>query len=127
MTENPPRRCAPPLQGGDFQAASDSGARFRFYILKSMNCYLPHLLHPGPGKGSDSFPSGHATHSWAAAMVIARNPHAPGWLKVTACFVATAVSLSRWAGQKHFPSDIFVGSVLGGLIGNYVATRAGGF
>jgi methylglyoxal reductase len=39
----------------------------------------------------------------------------------------TAVSLSRWAGQKHFPSDIFVGSVLGGLIGNYVATRAGGF
>jgi membrane-associated phospholipid phosphatase len=60
-------------------------------------------------------------------MVIARDPDTPKWLKVTACSVATAVSLSRSGGQKHFPSDIFTGSVLGGLIGNYVATHSGGF
>jgi hypothetical protein len=41
--------------------------------------------------------------------------------------VATAVSFVALGAQKHFPSDIFVGSVRGGLIGNYVATRAGGF
>jgi hypothetical protein len=100
------------------------------YGVKTLTTRERPLENQGQGrfwKGSDSFPSGHATHSWAAAMVIVRDPHTPKWLKVTACSVATAVSLSRWSGQKHFPSDIFVGSVLGGLIGNYVATRPGGF
>ena len=100
------------------------------YGVKTLTTRERPLQNQGQGrfwKGSDSFPSGHATHSWAAAFVIARDPHAPRWLKVTACSVATAVSLSRWGGQKHFPSDIFAGSVLGGLIGNYVATRACGF
>jgi membrane-associated phospholipid phosphatase len=74
-------------------------------------------------KGGSSFPSGHSMHTWAVAVVIARSK-SPKWLKITACTVATVVSLSRWGAQKHFPSDIVAGSVLGGLIGNYVATRA---
>lgn len=74
-------------------------------------------------KGSNSFPSGHAMDSWAVAMVVARNRKSPTWLKVTSCALATAVSLSRWGARKHFPSDILVGGVLGGLIGNYVATH----
>jgi hypothetical protein len=73
-------------------------------------------------KGSNSFPSAHAMDSWAVAMVVARSSKSPTWLKVTSCTLATVVSLSRW-GLETLPSDIFVGGVLGGLIGNYVATH----
>jgi hypothetical protein len=73
-------------------------------------------------KGGDSFPSGHSMESWAIAVVIARSK-APKWFKITTCAVATAISLSRWGAQKHFPSDIFAGGVMGGLIGNYVANH----
>jgi len=74
-------------------------------------------------KGGDSFPSGHTMESWAIAVVIARSK-SPKWLKITTCAVATALSLSRWGAQKHFPSDIFAGAVMGGLIGNFVANQA---
>jgi membrane-associated phospholipid phosphatase len=74
-------------------------------------------------KGGDAFPSGHAMHSWAVAMALARNPHTPKWLKITSVGLSTGVSLSRWGAQKHFPSDVLVGGVFGGLIGNFVATR----
>ena len=60
--------------------------------------------------------------SWAIAAVIVRSK-TPKWFKITTCGVATAISLSRWGGRKHFPSDIFAGAVMGGLIGNYVATH----
>jgi hypothetical protein len=75
-------------------------------------------------KGSDSFPSGHTMESWAIAAVIVRSK-SPKWFKITTCAVATAISLSRWGAQKHFPSDIFAGAIMGGLIGNYVATHQG--
>jgi hypothetical protein len=73
--------------------------------------------------GGQSFPSGHAMTSWAVAIALARNPKCPRWLAYTSYAMATIVSLSRWSAHKHFPSDILVGSVLGGLIGNYVAMR----
>jgi membrane-associated phospholipid phosphatase len=73
--------------------------------------------------GGQSFPSGHAMNSWAVALAVARTPSCPKWLAWTSYGVVTAVSFSRWGAHKHFPSDILVGSVLGGLIGNYVARR----
>ena len=96
------------------------------YALKFATGRERPLENDGQGrfwKGSNSFPSGHAMNSFAVAMVIARHPKSPTWLKVTSLAVATTVSLSRWGARKHFPSDIFVGGVLGGLIGNYVATH----
>jgi membrane-associated phospholipid phosphatase len=74
-------------------------------------------------KGGMSFPSGHAMQSWAAAVAIARTPKCPRWLAITSYTMATVVSLSRWSAHKHFPSDVLVGGVFGGLIGNYVARR----
>ena len=97
------------------------------YALKFATARERPLENDGQGrfwKGSDSFPSGHAMQSWAVAMVVARNPKSPTWLKVTSYTLATAVSLSRWGARKHFPSDAFAGGGLGGLIGNYVATRS---
>jgi membrane-associated phospholipid phosphatase len=96
------------------------------YGVKYMTARERPLENDGQGrfwKGGDSFPSGHAIHSWAVAMAIARDSSSPKWLKITSFGLATGVSLSRWGAQKHFPSDILVGGVFGGLIGNYVATR----
>jgi membrane-associated phospholipid phosphatase len=80
----------------------------------------------GEGKfwvGGQSFPSGHAMNSWAVAVAIARSRDCPKWLAITSYVMATGISISRWTAHKHFVSDVVVGGVLGGLIGNYVATR----
>ena len=56
MTDNPPRRCAPPLQGGDFQPANDSRAKFRSSLFVSPLLLKPsfHLILPA-GERSDDF------------------------------------------------------------------------
>ena len=80
----------------------------------------------GTGKfwvGGQSFPSGHAMNSWAVAVAVARSPQCPKWFAITSYAMATVISVSRWTAHKHFPSDIVVGAVFGGLIGNYVARR----
>jgi hypothetical protein len=74
-------------------------------------------------KGGDSFPSGHAIDTWAVAAAVARSRGCPRWLAISAYAVATAVSVSRYTAHRHFPSDVFVGSALGIMIGRYVATR----
>ena len=78
----------------------------------------------GPGRffqqfGDPSFPSGHAMLSWSAASVIAHEY--PGVVsQMLAYGTASAVSLARVTGRKHFPSDVVVGSALGWLIGRQV-------
>jgi hypothetical protein len=68
---------------------------------------------------ASSFPSGHATASWALARVIAAEY--PGWpTRLCAYGFATAISVSRITGRRHFPSDVVVGSTFGYLIGDYV-------
>jgi membrane-associated phospholipid phosphatase len=74
-------------------------------------------------KGGQSFPSGHTMNSWAVATAIARTPNCPRWFAITSYAMATAISASRFGAHKHFASDIFVGGVVGSLIGNYVAKR----
>ena len=73
--------------------------------------------------GGDSFPSGHTMDSWAVAFAVARSPQCPRWLAITSYVMATGISVSRWTAHEHFASDILVGGVMGGLIGNYVARR----
>lgn len=75
-----------------------------------------------PGRffvGGNSFPSTHASVSWAIASVIAREY--PGVLtQVLAYGVAGGVSAARWAGQKHLASDVVIGSALGWYMGRQV-------
>jgi membrane-associated phospholipid phosphatase len=74
-------------------------------------------------KGGRSFFSGHASASWSVASVIAceYNDHP---LAVWGSYgVATAVSLSRYTGRKHFLSDVFVGAGVGHGIGRYVCGK----
>ena len=68
---------------------------------------------------SASFPSAHATVSFAIASVIAEEY--PGWLTKTLAYgTATGISFARVAGQQHFLSDVFVGATAGYLIGHNV-------
>ena len=39
--------------------------------------------------------------------------------------LASTVSVTRVTAGQHFPSDVFVGSILGYLIGDYVAHKRG--
>jgi membrane-associated phospholipid phosphatase len=71
--------------------------------------------------GGSSFPSGHAMSAWAlAAMFASRYPNKPA-LKYGAYGLAALISTSRLTARQHFPSDVLVGSLLGYLIGHYVA------
>ncbi len=70
-------------------------------------------------QGSDSFPSQHAAISWAIASVIAHEYPGP-LTELLAYGMAGAVSAARVAGQKHFASDVVVGSALGWYIGRQV-------
>lgn len=66
-----------------------------------------------------SFYSAHSTIAWSFASVIAHEY--PGWLTKTLAYGAAAgISLSRVKAEKHFPSDVFVGSLTGYLIGREI-------
>jgi membrane-associated phospholipid phosphatase len=75
-----------------------------------------------PGRffvGGDSFPSEHSSVSWAIASVIAHEY--PGALtQLLAYGTAGGVSAARWAGQKHFFSDVAIGAALGWYMGREV-------
>jgi membrane-associated phospholipid phosphatase len=84
--------------------------------------------YPGDGKffagnfSSGSFPSGHAAFTWTIASVVAHEY--PKWpVQLLMYGVATTVATTRVTGGQHFPSDVFVGSTLGYLVGTYVANK----
>ena len=70
-------------------------------------------------QGSDSFPSQHAAISWAIASVIAHEYPGP-LTQFLAYGLATGVDAARFVGQKHFASDLVVGSALGWYLGRQV-------
>jgi membrane-associated phospholipid phosphatase len=72
--------------------------------------------------GGNSFPSGHSTQAWAVATVIANEYRDRRAVQVAAYGVATAVSVARFTGHKHYLSDVVAGSALGYAIGKYVYT-----
>jgi len=80
------------------------------------------LLSFDPLSGHASFPSGHAAYTFAVAGGI--DAVTRGWLPAAAAYtVATATALSRVYDDKHWLSDIVVGSVLGATVSHFTATR----
>jgi hypothetical protein len=71
-------------------------------------------------EGGNSFPSGHSTQVWAVATVIANEYKDRRAVQIAAYGVASAVSIARFTGQKHYLSDVVAGSALGYAIGRYV-------
>ena len=70
--------------------------------------------------GGSSFPSGHSAQAWTMATIVANEYHDNRTVQIAAYGIASAVSVARFTGGKHYISDVVVGSVLGYGIGKYV-------
>jgi hypothetical protein len=70
--------------------------------------------------GGNSFPSGHAMQAWALAKVVSDEYSDKPLVKVGMYSFATAVSLARLTSQRHYASDVLVGSAMGYLIGKFI-------
>jgi membrane-associated phospholipid phosphatase len=103
-----------------FQAAIYSQA-----VVQAMK-FITDRTRPADGgdggfwNGGKSFPSGHAMQAWALAKVVSDEYSDKPIVKIGMYSFATAVSLSRITAQKHYPSDVLVGSAVGYLIGKFV-------
>ena len=73
-------------------------------------------------RGGTSFPSEHAAAAWSVAGVIAHEYPGP-FMKIMAYGLASLVDYSRIRSRQHFPSDVFVGSIMGNLIAQNIYTR----
>ncbi len=73
-------------------------------------------------QGGTSFPSEHSAAAWAVAGVLAHEYPGP-LTKLLAYGLAGAVSYSRVRGRQHFPSDVFVGGMMGNLVAQEIYTR----
>jgi membrane-associated phospholipid phosphatase len=70
--------------------------------------------HRGPFYlGAGGFPSGHALSAFSVATVFSERYRNHRWVKWVAYTGAGAIAFSRITKQAHFPSDVFVGAVLG--------------
>jgi len=73
-------------------------------------------------KGGTSFPSEHSAAAWAVAGVVAHEYPGP-LTKILVYSLASLVDYSRYRARQHFPSDVFIGSVIGNLVAENVYTQ----
>ncbi len=92
------------------------------YSLRRERPYQGDGSGPFFQSGGTSFPSEHAAAAWSVAGVIAHEYPSP-FMKVMAYGLASLVDYSRIRARQHFPSDVFVGSIMGNLIAQNIYTR----
>lgn len=83
-------------------------------------------LWEGPFSGGweyTSFPSGHTAVAFAVASVIGSGYKDKTWVGITSYTLASLVGLSRIYDNKHWPSDVFAGAVLGTYIGTFLGRK----
>jgi membrane-associated phospholipid phosphatase len=95
------------------------------FALKSIFQRQRPYIGSGAGRffaGGSSFPSEHASVSWAIAGVVAHEY--PGtFTKMVSYGLASAVTVARVTGREHFPSDAVVGSALGYFVAQQIYRR----
>ena len=72
-----------------------------------------------PLSGKDSFLSGHTTEAFTLAAVISEHYDVP-WVKITAYGLAGTVGYARLNNNRHWPSDVLAGAVVGTYVGKTV-------
>jgi membrane-associated phospholipid phosphatase len=99
-----------------------------FVVVEAMK-YPLGRQRPNEGNGNGeffhggvSFPSEHAAAAWAAAGVVAHEYPGP-LTKIVVYSLASLVDYSRYRARQHFPSDVFIGSVIGNLVAEGVYTQ----
>lgn len=70
-----------------------------------------------------SFPSGHTTVAFAAATVYALEYRDKPLIPIISYGAATLIGLSRITENKHWPTDVLVGAILGYLSGRQVVNN----
>ncbi len=78
-------------------------------------------IGPSWASGLDSFPSGHASASFAVATIVAAHVPALAWPAYT---LAGCVAVSRIVRGSHFPTDVMAGTLVGCLAGAVIARVA---
>src|SRR5215472_15265322 len=73
-------------------------------------------------QGGTSFPSEHAAAAWSVAGVVAHE-YPSTFTKILVYGLASLVDVSRLKAQRHFPSDVFVGTVIGNLVAQNIYSR----
>jgi len=77
------------------------------------------VTHFKPFGGDQSFPSGHTSHAFAIASVIA-NHYDETWITWSSYTVASLVGVARSYHGGHFASDILAGAMIGTMVGKSV-------
>ncbi|MCP2619625.1 phosphatase PAP2 family protein [Candidatus Aminicenantes bacterium AC-334-K16] len=90
--------------------------RERPYVSHNSKKFHPFSLK----SGHHSWPSGHASSAFAVAAVIAAEAES-GLIDGAVYSLASLVALSRVHDGYHWLSDVFIGSVLGYVIGHKIA------
>lgn len=75
------------------------------------------------GPASGSFPSAHTIAAFSVATIVSSRYRTHRWVPFVAYGLATAVGFSRLTTSAHYPSDVFVGAVLGYSISRFVVLR----
>src|SRR5882724_7071654 len=92
------------------------------YSLRRQRPYQGDGSGPFFQSGGTSFPSEHAAAAWSVAGVVAHEYPGP-LMKIAAYCLASLVDYSRIRGRQHFPSDVFVGSIVGNLVAQNIYSR----
>lgn len=104
-------------EGGKQAALSIGGA---FAVTKGLKWAIDEE-RPN-GSGDDSFPSGHASTSFASAATLHRRY---GWeVGIPAHLAATFVAVARVKADKHFAHDVIIGAAIGEASGWIFTTPA---
>lgn len=104
----------PAVQGdweGDKQAALSIGSAF--VVTQGLKAVIDE--ERPDGSGDDSFPSSHASTSFASAATLQKRY---GWkVGLPAHVVATFVAVARVEADKHYAKDVIVGALIGEAAG----------
>ncbi len=98
------------------QAIKHLLGRARPRFLSEFGAY--HFVGPSFRSGIDSFPSGHTTTVFAAAVVLSQ--FKPSW-KGGFFAVAVLIGLVRILAGAHYPSDVLAGAVLGSTVASILS------
>ena len=93
-------------------------ARWRPQDIYRQRNYADTFFRSASDVGS-SFPSGHMIAAISVATVIARRYRNHHWVPWVAYGLAGTIGFSRISLRAHFPSDVFLGTVLGYAIARY--------
>ena len=93
-------------------------ARWRPSDVARQATYGGTFFHDSVHVGS-SFPSGHMIAAVSIATVVARRYRKHRWVPWVAYGLAGTIGFSRITLRAHFPSDVFLGGVLGYAVARY--------